>query len=345
MLRMKEIAFFITGLFFLAGCASGPSSFYRANPSYSDSHLKVAIVPFANLTSEKDADRRVASILITHVLKSGCFDVIEVGESFKALKDAKIRADESLSIDDIKKIGEITAADFLLMGAVEEYKIDSGTMMGEKVFVPEISIVIRLVSTKDGAIVWSANHHRRGDDRVTVFGMGRIDSISELMDVIIADTMSALTKVVRQKGHLFNFYRNGKTASQKAQDQAAEEATASKEKEGLKKELADLKKEKDGIAGEVTSLKNKLKEMDEAVKVAQAAAAASPAKTPAPSAEVQASGAASADGAVEGVKAVIPTPAAGQVAAVTPKPEIADPRAKIKEEYKTEFDKVKAQYP
>ena len=65
--------------------------------------------------------------------------------------------------------------------------------------MPEVSINARLVSTEDAEIIWAANHHRRGDDRVTVFGMGRIDSISELTDVIIKNIVNSLLKVAKSK--------------------------------------------------------------------------------------------------------------------------------------------------
>ena len=186
-------------LVFLSGCASGPSSYFRVKHFLPQRYVKVGIIPFTNLTSARDADRKISYSLITHLLKSNYFDVIEMGEVRRAMKDAKVRKDEDPSLKNIKKIGELIGADVLLMGVVEEYKIDASTMMGEKIFVPEVSISARLVSTRDASIVWAANHHRRGDDRVTVFGMGRVDSISKLTDIIIKDTINSLVKAVKSR--------------------------------------------------------------------------------------------------------------------------------------------------
>lgn len=366
--KMKcKIMIQMIGLVFLIGCASGPSSFYRSSLHYSDSRLKVAIVPFMNLTPEKDAGRKVSNVLITHVLKSGCFDVIEIGETLKAIKDAKIRSEESLSIEEIKQIGKLTAVDFLLMGAVEEYKIDSGTLLGEKVFVPEVSVIIRLVSTKDGAIIWSANHHRRGDDRVTVFGMGRIDSISKLTDVILGDTINALAKIIKQRPYLFNSYKNGENTP----PPSPEAISLKEEKESLQKEVESLKKSNEEIAGEVISLKNKLQDIEKtsAAKVAQLQTVAETSEIPAvvqpsrPPAEVPSKDAQfvitekqqqvsaidplSAETSTQsGVQGPVPMPKEVAVSeAMGGQSTPADPRERIKEQYKKEFEKIKKQYP
>lgn len=202
-----RIWFLVIGIL-VSGCASGPSSYFRLKPASGETHVKAAIVPFTNLTSEKEAEKKVAYALITHLLSTNYFDIIETGEVQKAMRDAKVRKDEDLSLENIKSIGQLTGADVLLMGVVEEYKIDSGTLLGEKIFVPEVAVSIRLVSTKDGSIVWAVNHHRRGDDRVTIFGMGRVDSISNLTDIIIRDSIDSLMQVMRKKRNALVILKN-----------------------------------------------------------------------------------------------------------------------------------------
>ncbi len=241
---------------FLSGCASGPSSYFRLKPFSPERHAKVGIMPFTNLTSARDADKKIANSLITPLLSSGYFDVIEMGEVQRAIKVAKVRKDEDLSLENIKKIGQLIGVDVLLMGVVEEYKIDSSTMLGEKIFVPEVSISMRLVSTHDGSIVWAANHHRRGDDRVTLFGMGRVDSISKLTDIIIKDIIHSLVKVVRGRKGSLVILRNGQSVKKKEPEKVAvskkailqetpERLTAIKSaiKEAEKKEIKEMEKE------------------------------------------------------------------------------------------------------
>jgi TolB-like protein len=199
----------------LIGCASGPTSYFRHKPLYPERCVRIAIIPFANLTAQREAGKKVTYALITHLLNSDYLDVIEMGEVYKAIKDAKVRKGEDLSVDNIKKIGQLTNADVLLMGVVEEYKIDSSTMMGEKVFVPEVSISIRLVSTRDGSITWAANHHRRGDDKVAIFGMGRVDSISKLTDIIVKDATNSLMRAIRSRWDALDILKNGYSYEEK----------------------------------------------------------------------------------------------------------------------------------
>lgn len=204
----KTVLNILSFVIFISGCASGPSSYFRLKPVSKDAHVRAAIIPFTNLTSEKDAEKKIAYALITHLLNTNHFDVIETGEVQKAMRDGKVRKDEDLSLENIKSIGQLTGADVLLMGVVEEYKIDSSTLLGEKVFVPEAAMSLRLVSVKDGSIIWSVNHHRRGDDRVTIFGMGRVDSISTLTDIIIKDSVDSLVHMMKRRRNAMVILKN-----------------------------------------------------------------------------------------------------------------------------------------
>ncbi len=195
----------------LSGCAGGPSSYFRKEELPPEAYVRVGTIPLVNLAAHRDADKKVVYSLLTQLLRTNYFDVVEMGEVDKAIKDAKVRKDAALSNDNIIRIGQLTGADVLLMGAVKEYKIDSSTMLGEKVFVPEVSISLRLVSTKDASIIWAANHHRRGDDRVTVFGLGRIDSISLLTDVIVTDSVRALTRAMKNRQAALRAFKHSQT--------------------------------------------------------------------------------------------------------------------------------------
>jgi TolB-like protein len=240
----------------LQGCATGPSSYFRSSSTTVDNHVRVVIIPFRNLSTEKDADNKVVYSLITHLLKSNWFDVIEMGETQRALKESKVRKDDDLSLDEIKKVGEMTGADVLLMGAVEEYKIDSSTLMGEKVFVPEVSINARIVSTKDGQILWSVNHHQRGDDHVTVFGMGRVNSISELTDIVTRDTVrSLILELRRHRWFALSIFKNGNSSAKKL---SSPKGTVPDDS-ALKKENESLKQEMTKLNNEIDQIKEKLK--------------------------------------------------------------------------------------
>ena len=240
--RIKSLGILIISSIMIAGCAVKPATYLRPRVSAEDNHrVKVALIPLVNLTTERDAEKKVTYAFITHLLSSHQFEVLEMGEMLKALKEAKLRPDEDLSIENIKKIGKAAGVDVLLMGAVEEYKIDSSTLLGEKIFVPEVSIIVRMVSTKDGSIMWSANHHRRGDDRMTIFGMGRIDSISELTDVILKDTISSLAATLKQRESAYDLFKNGELKQTPEDPQQIE--ALKKENEKLSQEIAALKKQ------------------------------------------------------------------------------------------------------
>src|SRR3989338_7674360 len=94
----------------IAGCAAGPHSYLRSSGLKGDSLAKVAIIPFANLSPERDADKKVTYTMITHLLSSNYFDVVEMGETEKAIQDSKARKDQNLSVENIVAIGKATGA-------------------------------------------------------------------------------------------------------------------------------------------------------------------------------------------------------------------------------------------
>lgn len=266
----------VLGMVWMTGCVSRPSMYIRSQPLDIDGHVKVAIVPFSNLTQERDADKKVTYSLITHFLKSTYFDVVPMGETQKALREAKVREGEDLALEQIKKIGELTEADVLFMGVVDEYKIDSSTLMGEKVFVPEVSICVRLVSARSGGIIWSSNHHRRGDDQVSMFGVGRIDSISSLTDVIIKDTFRALTKTLNEQQEVLAVLRS----THPLPGDLPTEAAPDEKSESVQMEVELLRKEKAVLFEELTALKKKLQEAETAAPAAEKEVLTSPPPKP-----------------------------------------------------------------
>lgn len=237
---------------FASGCATHPSSYFRNGTSNSIERIRVAIIPFNNLSSQRDADMKITYALITHLLRSNFFDVVEIGETKKAMQDAKVRKDEELTVEQIKSIGNRIDAKVLVLGVVDEFKIDASTLMGEKIFVPEVSIGMRLVSSKDASILWSANHHRRGDDRVTVFGMGRIDSISELTDVIIRDIVGSLATAVKNEQDAITVLHNGGETIESPKIPQTTEADQSVDLDSLRENIKQLRAENEKLKAEIT---------------------------------------------------------------------------------------------
>lgn len=318
----RSASILILGTVFLSGCLARPSSYFRSQETTPYSRVKVALIPFTNLSAERGADQKITYSLITHLLRSDYFEVVTMGETQKAMKDLKISRDEDLSIEQIKKMGAQTGADVLFMGVVDEFKIDSNTVMGEKVFVPEVSLSARLVSTRDGSIIWSANHHRRGDDRVMAFGMGRIDSISDLSDIVVSDLSRSLVSAARKKGG--SFMTNHKKDADAAGAADAESLEAKAQAAGIASEIDRLKREN-------VSLQNKLEALKK--EGGQEAPLLPQAETSSLTVSVT---------SVETVALNEAAASSSSKAAVAPKQ--ADPRKEAKDQFQQLFQDIKKQY-
>ena len=76
------------------------------------------------------------------------------------MKDERIRSAGQIDIATAKLLKEKLSADYLLIGAVNEY---SYLKDGER-DIPLVGFDVRLLDTSNGQIVWAANHSKRGDD-------------------------------------------------------------------------------------------------------------------------------------------------------------------------------------
>jgi curli biogenesis system outer membrane secretion channel CsgG len=140
----------------LTGC--GSSGRY-VHPSADLGAAKVvAVLPFDNLVNEKLAAERVQKIFFTVLLESGAFEVMEPGHVVQAVRRSQMDP-SAMSVEEIKKLGQILKVQALFLGSVLEY--DDGRT-GTGASAPRVKLHLRMVDTETATTLWSAMPSQSG---------------------------------------------------------------------------------------------------------------------------------------------------------------------------------------
>jgi len=169
-------------------CYSRPPGI-QVRPGEGPSPLtKIAILPFDNLSGEEGAGEKMTEIFVVELMRTGKFEVVEPGRVKKAMMEKRIRTTRDLDLDAARWLGETLGLDLILVGSVLEFEIQES----QNKPVPVVTVTARLLKADSGATVWAAYQSRKGDDRETLFGWGRITSLSQLGDVVASEMLRNL---------------------------------------------------------------------------------------------------------------------------------------------------------
>lgn len=149
----------------LSACSFGdrtPGPVYVASPSVTAGTLKVAVLPFRNLSSNSYAGDAVSDFLVTELLTRSYFTLVEPTEVGVALAEMGISGDavgDAVSARDVaRKLG----VDAVLYGSVAEFAY-SYSLREE----PAVSMAVRLVSAETGKVLWAASGAEVGGGLLT----------------------------------------------------------------------------------------------------------------------------------------------------------------------------------
>ncbi len=189
-IRSKTLMY-LAGLFLLSAC-SGPMVREYVKPSKEgDQFLKiktVAVFPFDNFTSTKDAEKAIESLLIPALYHEEVFeDVVDPRFVRDAMKKLKIVTTDILDREQVKKLGDELAIQGIIIGKVVTYGRGK-----EKEAANEVSIEMALVEVASGATLWTGNVTSSGSLTVgKVFGVTPGES-----DIVVA--RKAVTSIVEE---------------------------------------------------------------------------------------------------------------------------------------------------
>ncbi|MGD2116173.1 MAG: penicillin-binding protein activator LpoB [Acidobacteriota bacterium] len=143
----------------LAACSSGgPRSTEFTNPRFNFGFVeRVAVIPFENLSNDRQAGARATRLMITELLATGAVDVVEPGEVQAALNQFGQRVTVP-STEQVITLGERLGVQALILGSVTESSVQRSGTVG----IPVVSLDVHMVEAETGATVWAASHTEKG---------------------------------------------------------------------------------------------------------------------------------------------------------------------------------------
>lgn len=184
----------LTALVLLAGCGGGMKATTYLNPEFDFSYVeRVAVLPFENLSNDRQAGYRATSLMITELLASGAVDVVEPGEVRAAL--AKLPGAQRgratvPSAEETISLGQDLGVQALIVGTVAQAE----TLRSGSVSIPVITLDVHMVETETGSAVWAATHTEKGGGvSARVLGTGG-EAISETTRRAVHQLVKALVK-------------------------------------------------------------------------------------------------------------------------------------------------------
>lgn len=156
-----------------------------------DDGTRMAILPFENLSKAPGAARTLEGMVLVEILKESPVAIVDPGEVADALSRERVRIATSMSREAMVAVAKALGVDLVLMGTLHDYDMQMATGVGGSAQIPVLSATLRVVDARTGEIVWAANAARRGTDRETVFGIGRVHSLDALAEETAADMARA----------------------------------------------------------------------------------------------------------------------------------------------------------
>lgn len=186
------IAIFILCLFFLSGCSflHSPNNF-RVKDFDEYKIKRVAVFPFYNRSNTMNAGEIVTKAFIGEFYDSGKFEIEFPGNVKKFIVGERIIIRKGIGADHIKLIGKRLNVDAVIIGCVKKYESEGKKKNAR---IPVISVDVRMIHTDSCSILWIGQNYSRGDDYETIFGIGRIKSLSALSRRLVNELIDTIPR-------------------------------------------------------------------------------------------------------------------------------------------------------
>ena len=184
-----KIKFLVTaiGLFFLS--CSPPLHYYRQDGEEFTRVKKVAVMPFRNITSRREAGKIITNLFVHELVINGAYQVEEMGNIWEFFIRQRIRKKGEVDLITIKMLGSQLGVDAVIFGVVEEYYQEEGRR-GE--ISPQVGLSIRMVEVTNGKILWKCRHQRSGDEYIIVLDLGKVSTVTQLAQKVIREMLATL---------------------------------------------------------------------------------------------------------------------------------------------------------
>lgn len=181
----------------LSGCGTSIKPFVGKDFKEAEG-AKMAILPLDNMSKTQGAGKSLENIMLIELLSRTSLTIVDPGEVAAALSQERVRLATSIKKESIRNLGKTLGVNFLMVGVVHEYDFQSFSGAAGSGSMPVIAVTLRVIDTNTAGIVWAGNATRRGNDRETVFGIGRVHSLNALAEQVAIEFAEALNKSLQR---------------------------------------------------------------------------------------------------------------------------------------------------
>ncbi|MEW5807352.1 MAG: hypothetical protein AB1756_08415 [Acidobacteriota bacterium] len=165
--------------------------FFRKRGSGARKYNCLAILPFSNLSNERNAARIVYEYFFVNLHAYSRVKIVDPAEVRRILIKGKVRNAYQLDRDALDLIRSELGVQGIIMGTV--YAFEEG-INGSSGSEPEVELSARLIDAVTGEVIWTARHRREGSDSISAYEMGRVRDIGTLTSDTVTSMILTLIK-------------------------------------------------------------------------------------------------------------------------------------------------------
>ena len=152
---------------------------------------RIGVLPFSNLSGDRNATEKVTSSFLTELLIGSRVDIATMGDMLKSyrnvIKDERSNLPEQLTAEEAQAIGKDANVQGLLVGVVRDY---SQVRSGQADF-PLVSVAVRFIDCQSGKIVWTYEITRKGGPKFPVFSFGETHTLGDMTSKVCRKVANA----------------------------------------------------------------------------------------------------------------------------------------------------------
>jgi len=166
-----------------------PKVFYNIPFLSPDNRYTVAVIPFFNDSTRKNAGEIIMLHFVMQMMKQKNYNIIEPGIIRQELLKMRLIMNVGISLSDADLILSDLNADLMLSGRIMSYDDYIGFFGKAKV-----DFSAQLLSKMERKIVWRSKSFNEGDDRVFLFDWGKVNTASVMASEMVRIAVESMVK-------------------------------------------------------------------------------------------------------------------------------------------------------
>lgn len=162
---VKGFKIFLTLLVYyhIFGCGSSIKESKVESPDMLATTQCIAVLPLENRTTKGMAGYNIAEIIASELISSRAFGVMEPVEALRTMQGFKIKVPDRYDPGKAVEIGRAFGVDGVVVGILKEYSF-KGPFGELNEGNPSVSFELRMINTKNGAVVWTSTINKTGSE-------------------------------------------------------------------------------------------------------------------------------------------------------------------------------------